>query len=118
MWDKRLRANVRLDDRQKGFVPVDGCFKNVKTLQNIIKQQRKRKCEYNIVFLDLAKAFDLVLHWSIRNRLKRKGILTTVIEGIVDMYNGSTTKISVGGRTTRRKARMSTLSIIIQVNNG
>ena len=38
VWDKRLRANVKLDDRQKDFVPVDGCFKNVKILQNIIKQ--------------------------------------------------------------------------------
>lgn len=37
-----------------------GCFENVKTLQQVIKQQRKRHKEINIVFLGLAKAFDAV----------------------------------------------------------
>ena len=101
VWDKRLRANIKLGDRQKDFVPVDGCFENVKILQNIIKQQRRKRKEYNIVFLDLAKAFDLVSHQSIRKGLIRKGIPPTVIEGIMNMYKRSTTKISVGSQTTR-----------------
>ena len=42
LWDKRIRQNVKLNQRQKGFAPVDGCFQNVKILQEIIKQQRKR----------------------------------------------------------------------------
>ena len=95
VWDKRLRANIQLGDRQKDFVPVDECFENVKILQNIIKQQRRKR-----KFLDLAKAFDLVSHQSIRKGLIRKGIPPTVIEGIMDMYKRST-KISVGSQTTR-----------------
>ena len=59
IWDKRLRKNIHLDDRQKGFVPVDGCFKNVKVLQQLIKLQRLKKKEYSIVFIDLAKAWIL-----------------------------------------------------------
>ena len=101
VWDKSLRANIKLGDRQKDFVPVDGCFENVKILQNIIKQQRRKRKEYNIVFLDLAKAFDLVSHQSIRKGFIRKGIQPTVIEGIMNMYKRSTTKISVGSQTTR-----------------
>ena len=108
MPDKRLKANVKLDDRQKGFVPLDGCFENVKILQNIIKQQGKKKPEYNIVFLHLAKAVDLVSHQSIQNGLKRKGIPETVIERIMYICNGSTTKISVGGQTT----------LCIEINSG
>ena len=77
VWDKRLQANIKLDGRQKGFAPVDGCFENVKIFQNIIKQQRKKRKEYNIVFLDLAKAFDLVSHQPIRKGLARKGINPT-----------------------------------------
>ena len=99
VWDKSLRANIKLGDRQKDFVPV--CFENVKILQNIIKQQRRKRKEYNIVFLDLAKAFDLVSHQSIRKGFIRKGIPPTVIEGIMNMYKRSTTKISVGSQTTR-----------------
>lgn len=60
IWDQRLRSNIKLDERQKGFVPIDGCYQHVKILQQIIKQQRKHRREYNIVFLDLAKAFNAV----------------------------------------------------------
>ena len=58
LWDKRLMQNITLDERQKGFVLVDGCFENVKILQQVIKEQRRKRKEYNVVFLDLAKAFD------------------------------------------------------------
>ena len=74
LWDKRLRQNVELDERQKGFVPIDGCFQNVKILQEVIKQQRKKRREYNLVFIDLAKAFDTVSHLSIKKGMRRKGI--------------------------------------------
>lgn len=64
---------------------MDGCFQNVKILQQIIKQQRKCRKEYNIVFLYLAKAFDTVSHKSIAKRLRRKGIPAEVIEDILEM---------------------------------
>lgn len=102
VWDKRLRANIKLDDRQKGSVPVHGCYENVKIIQNVMKQQRKRRREYNIVFLDLAKPFDSVSHQSLRNGLRKKGIPQTVVEGIMEMYYHSTTRISIGGRKTKR----------------
>ena len=91
-----------MDERQKGFVPVDGCFQNVKILQQIIKQQRKCKKEYNIVFLDLAKAFDTVSHKSITNGMTRKGIPEEVIDGILEMYKLSVTIINNRGKTTRK----------------
>lgn len=84
-WGKRIWSNVTLDGTQRGFVPVDGCFQNVKILQQIIKQQRKCRKEYNIVFLYLAKAFDTVSHKSIAKRLRRKGIPAEVIEDILEM---------------------------------
>ena len=98
IWDKRLRKNIHLDDRQKGFVPVDGCFKNVKVLQQLIKLQRLKKKEYSIVFIDLAKAFGTVLHNSISIGLKCKGISEQVISTILEMYTESYTYISVGGK--------------------
>ena len=101
LWDKRLRKNIILDERQKGFVPVDGCYENVKILQQVIKQQRRKRKEYNIVFLDLAKAFDTVSHSSIKKGLKRKGIPSQAQDTIMEMYKNATTRISVGGRTTR-----------------
>ena len=37
LWDKQLRRNITLDERQKDFVSVNGCFETVKTLQQVIK---------------------------------------------------------------------------------
>ena len=67
----------------------------------MIKQQRRKRKEYNIVFLDLAKAFDTVSHSSIKKGLKRKGIPSQAQDTIMEMYKNATTRISVGGRTTR-----------------
>ena len=98
----RLRKSIILDERQKGFVPVDGCFENVKIIQQIVKQQTKNRKEYNLVFIDLAKAFDTVSHLSIEKGLKRKGIPEQVRETILAMYKDASTKLTVGGKTTRR----------------
>lgn len=72
LWDKKIRRNFSLGERQKGFVPVDGCYKNVKILQQTSKQQKKRWKEYHLVFIDLAKAFNTVSDKSIEKGLKRK----------------------------------------------
>ena len=98
----QLRKSIILDERQKGFVPVDGCFENVKIIQQIVKQQAKNRKEYNLVFIDLAKAFDTVSHLSIEKGLKRKGIPEQVRETILAMYKDASTKLTVGGKTTRR----------------
>ena len=82
-------------------MPVDGCFENVKILQETIKQQRRKRKEYNLVFIDLAEAFDTVSHKSIEKGLKGKGVPVQVIETIMSMYEHSTTNITVGGKTTR-----------------
>ena len=68
----QLRRNIKLDVKQKGFVSVDGCFENIKTLQQLIKNQRLNGKEYNIVFIDFAKAFDTVSHKFTVNDLKCK----------------------------------------------
>ena len=79
-------------------MPVDGCFQNVK----IVKQEKKNRKEYNLVFIDLAKAFDTVSHLSIKKGLKRKGIPEQVRETILAMYKDASTKLTVGGKTTTK----------------
>ena len=101
LWDKRLRQNISLDERQKGFVPVDGGFEDVKMLQQIIKQERKRRKERNIVFLDLANAFDAVSHNSIEKGLRRKRTPDQVRGTIMEMYENAKTRITVGGKVTK-----------------
>ena len=102
LWDKCLRKNIKLDERQKGFLPVDGCFENVQILKEVIKQQRKKRREYNLAFKDLAKAFDTVSYKSIEKGLRRKGVPAVVRETVMEMYKKATTRVTVGGKTTRR----------------
>ena len=86
IWDKRLRQDITTSERQKGFVPVDGCFQNVNILKSIINSERKKKKAYQIVFLDLAKALDTVTLDSIRKALYKKRISLEVINGVMGIY--------------------------------
>ena len=102
IWDSRLRKKVSINPRQKAFVPVDGCYENVKTLQNVIRHYNKSKKELNIVFLDLSKAFDTVLKSSVMKALIRKGVPDDVRNLIDDLYTNASTTITNGNGSTRR----------------
>jgi len=95
IWDDRLRRKIEISLRQKAFIPTDGCYENVKILQEIIKSSRRGKCrrELNIVLLDLAKAFDSVSHQTIYNSLRRNGVPSHVISVIMDLYRDASTVV-------------------------
>jgi len=101
VWDRRLRQRVTLSSRQKAFVPVDGCFQNIKLLSEAIQESKKKRKEYNLCMLDLAKAFDTVSHSSIEEALTRHGVCKGVPGHIMSMYSGATTTISQNGFSTR-----------------
>ena len=102
IWDSRLRTKVQIHSRQKAFVPIDGCYENVKTLQSIIRQRNKSKKELNIVFLDLSKAFDTVLKITVMKALDRKGVPSDVKNLIDELYTDATTQISTSTKSTRQ----------------
>ena len=55
-----------------------------------MRRARKKRREVHIVFIDVAKAFDVVLHDTIRKALIRKGIPPEVRATILDdMYKDS-----------------------------
>jgi len=70
--DERLRSEVRLTPRQKGFVNEDGCFNSVHMLKDILKSAKGEGI--TIVQLEISKAFDTVPHEVIGDALRRKGI--------------------------------------------
>ena len=100
-WDMRLRRMVTINERQKAFVPVDGCFENVRILQRAIKRSRKARHNLSVVFLDLAKAFDTVRHDSIARALRRFAVPNEVIQAILNTYEGAATTISNSTESTR-----------------
>ena len=56
---------------------------------------------YDVVFIDLAKAFNTVLHESIEKALCRKGVPSGVVRVVQSLYAGALTNISVGKTMTR-----------------
>ena len=53
-----------------------------------------------MVFIDLEKAYDSILHSIIWDSLEAKGISRTYVKAIRDMYDGTTTKIQTLVGTT------------------
>ena len=56
---------IPLSDRQKAFRSGDGLAENVVLLKGIIKHHTDNNLPLNVVFLDIAKAFDSVSYQSI-----------------------------------------------------
>lgn len=71
MMAKKLAANIQIDECQRGFTDIDGCFANNLTLQKIIKKKRKEGKPLTVITLDLKKAFDNISHQSIKRALRR-----------------------------------------------
>ena len=90
------RLNVVLNPRQKAFIPVDGCGEHVSLLTTILRDVRKRRKHLNVVFLDVAKAYDCTTHDSIIRALKRHQVNPIIIRIIMNMYDGATTSINSG----------------------
>ena len=90
---KRLTASVKLSPRQKAFVPMDGCSEHVFVVDEALEQCRKQRRECNLVFLDLAKAFDTVSHNSIQRALVRFGVGPRFAGIVKDLYRDISTVI-------------------------
>ena len=93
LLNRRLMSRVSLNPRQKAFMPVDGCSEHVFVISEAIEQCRKQRKELNLVFLDLAKAFDMVSHSSIIRALCRFGVGQRMAKIVTDLYTNVTTTI-------------------------
>ena len=96
----RLSKCANLSERQKAFVPVDGCGENTALLSSVIAHAHKVKTQVHIAFLDLAKAFDTVPHTSILRALRRKALPEHFIAIVENLYSDANTSISVGDKST------------------
>lgn len=70
----RIVKATNLNRNQRGFTSGDGVLANCFLLDTYIHNKRKKVRPYNVVSLDIAKAFDTVSHHSIRRALQRHGI--------------------------------------------
>ena len=93
----RLKDSLSLSSFQRGFLDVDGTLANAVLLEKYIYGRRLSRKPYNVVSLDISKAFDSVSHFSLIRALRRLGIEDDTIQYIQSTFE-STTAIKVPGQ--------------------
>ena len=94
----RIGDSMPLSDRQKAFRSGDGLAENVVLLKSIIKYDTDNNLPLNVVFLDIAKAFDSVSHQSILIAARRMGIPPLFLTHLREFYWRCQTRSRVSGR--------------------
>ncbi len=89
--DKRIRAVVTINPRQKGFISEPGCFANVQILHEAVNQMKNDTGGVGVI-LDISKAFDTVPHKTIKWALSRKGMPEPLIN-MIESYTQVRTSI-------------------------
>ncbi|GCC31962.1 hypothetical protein chiPu_0010422 [Chiloscyllium punctatum] len=91
---KRLNETVKINPRQKGFLAATrGCNENIVILENIIVGAKHNRKDLAVVFVGLAKAFDLVGHKLLVKSFQRVKLPKAFVSLIEDLYTGNS-----GGR--------------------
>lgn len=87
----RMTKAIKFDERQKAFLPKDGCAENIFNLDVILRYHRQHFKPMYIASMDIAKAFDSVSHKTIRDTIEIMGLPDPMIEYIMNVYERSTT---------------------------
>ncbi|GCC32271.1 hypothetical protein chiPu_0010732 [Chiloscyllium punctatum] len=91
---KRLSKTVKINPRQKGFLAATpGCNENIVILENIIKRAKHNHKDLAVVFVDLARAFNLVGYNLLIKILQRVQLPKAFAGLIKDLYSGNITVV-------------------------
>lgn len=92
----RLKRTVNLHHNQRGFTDSDGVLINTSLLETYIKDKSSANKPYNIMALDVRKAFDTVHHVSILQALQDHKVDPRFIQYIKDDLRAASTSIKIG----------------------
>lgn len=94
---KRLLCNVKLDFRQRGFLPIDGCAENIVILDEMIDKSTRGKKSLFVTMLDIKNAFGSVAHEAVIKALECSGACKAMVEYVKDLYTDYHTTLSSKG---------------------
>ena len=96
----RLREKVKVSDQQFGFMPRRSTTDAIFALRQLMEKSREGQRELHCVFIDLEKAYDRVPREELWNCLRVKEVEEKYIRLIMDMYEGSSTRVQCAVGTT------------------
>ena len=94
---KDLTKNNFLIDEQHGFRSGHSTTTNLLKFYNAVLQNLDRKHSVDILYFDLAKAFDMVPHSKLINKLKAMNLNKKLVTWIEDYLRGRKQRILVRG---------------------
>ena len=110
--DGRLDEQVDIDKMRCGFVTERETVDDVFVLRRLSEKFRAKNIKLFFIFVDLEKAFDRVPREAIRFALRRKGVPEYVVNGVMTLYKGCKTAVSVDGELP------SSFSVKVRVHQG
>lgn len=99
---RRIKDGVRLSLHQRGFTDSDGTLANTLITQNYIRARTENRKPFNVLSLDLQKAFDSVNQGSVIRALRRLGVSDHMVSYISETFNRATTEIKLGKNVSRK----------------
>ena len=91
----RLDLWSRMSIRQKALRKFDRLAENLFILKAILEDSKRSLKDVNVIFLDVAKAFDTVTHQQIVRCAINCGVPRPLLKYIADCYSGSTTRLRI-----------------------
>lgn len=93
---KRILTCAPLDDRQRGFRPVDGVCENIMMAEGLIDLAQRQKRSLYLANLDMTNAYGSVNHEALLQCLKENGANAALLNYIRDLYTNFMTTLLVG----------------------
>lgn len=97
----RLAEITETHEQQRSFKRCDGTLINTLLLNHYLTRRRNKGQTYNILTLDLKKAFDSVSHQAIEHTLVKASLDIKSVNAIMETLRGATTVIHHTGATSK-----------------
>jgi len=95
-----LVSNAVLSPCQKGFLPSDGAFEHVYTLNRELEKARTGRSDKCVAWLDVSNAFGAIPHAALETAIESCGAGEALLQIVRDIYNDATSSVSIAeGKT-------------------
>ena len=88
---RRFSNLVEFNNRQRAFLPLDGCRDNTIILDLLLRYHQKQYKSCYMASLDVSKAFDSISHFTIFSALQSIGVPEHLTKYIKSVYKNSRT---------------------------
>lgn len=93
---KRVQLSVEFDERQRAFIPADGCGENIAILQAILKESQRTTRSCYMATMDMRKAFDTVSVPAVLSAAHAAGLPQPLLRYLQNIYSRNRTLVRSG----------------------